>query len=420
MIICAAIFLITYQLILASLVGYLLMLAAASRMAARSTLQMPTDLSQHILVFVPAHNEERLLPDLLASLARQDYPAHMFEVHVVADNCTDQTAAIARRSHVHVHVRTDSEHPGKGHALNWLLEQVQKSGEPFDAVVYLDADSIVSPNFLRVIAAHLLRGECAIQAYYAARNPNQSWAGSLRFAALAVLHFVRPLGRMALGGSAGLKGNGMCFTADILRQHCWSASVTEDIELHMTLLLDGIRVTFAPEATVWGEMPDNLPSSTSQHMRWEQGKKEMARIYCPQLLSAAGRELSAGHFRRAFLFLDALMEYVQPPFSVLAAASLGGLVASLALLGYVIAVSHETIAAGMEPLAVANILLALGILIGQAAYLLIGLQSVSAPRQVYLNLLYTPRLMLWKIRQMVIVTMSHGQGSWIRTKRNGD
>jgi cellulose synthase/poly-beta-1,6-N-acetylglucosamine synthase-like glycosyltransferase len=284
--------------------------------------------------------------------------------------------------------------------------------------VFLDADSLVSPSFLQVMSAHLGRGERVIQAYYAVRDPDHSWAGSLRYAALAVLHFLRPQGRMALGASAGLKGNGMVFAADLMERYTWSSSLTEDIELHMALLLNGERVAFAPDAVVWGEMPEDLSSSTSQHMRWEHGKRQLARRYIPKLLAAAWQELRLGRPGRAFLLGDAVMEYLQPPFSLLAGASLISLAASLAFFVLDLAASSRKTFNILDGLGAFNVLLGVGLLLGQGVYLFAGLRSVSAPKQIYLNLLYAPRLVVWKTWQMFLVLFGRRQNSWIRTKRN--
>jgi 1,2-diacylglycerol 3-beta-glucosyltransferase len=407
-----------FQLYLAFLVCHLLLLTIASWRAPREELAGRGTPRFRFLILIPAHNEERLLPDLLASLEKLDYPGDLFQVHVVADNCTDRTAKVVQRSMAQVHIRTDRQHIGKGYALNWLMEQLLARGNAHDAVVFLDADSVISRDFLRAMSVHLERGERAIQAYYAVRNREQSWAGSLRYAALAVLHFLRPQGRMALGASAGLKGNGMVFSADLMKSYTWSASVTEDIELHMALLLNGERVTFAPEAVVWGEMPDKLSGSASQHMRWEQGKKQLARSYVPQLLRAAWRELKAGHLRRAYLLADAVMEFLQPPFSILAMMSLVSLVFSLALFSFEFVVSARLFGPGSSNLVALSVLFAAGLLIGQGVYLFAGLHAVAAPKQVYVSLLNAPRLMIWKTWQMFMVLLGRGQSSWVRTKRN--
>jgi cellulose synthase/poly-beta-1,6-N-acetylglucosamine synthase-like glycosyltransferase len=370
------------------------------------------------LILVPAHNEERLLPDLLVSLKELDYPKDLFRVHVVADNCSDQTVKVVQQAHAQVHIRTDHQYLGKGYALNWLMERLRQADEPYDALVFLDADSIVSPNFLQVMSAHLEHGARVLQAYYTVRKPEQSWTGSLRYAALAVLHFVRPQGRMALGTSAGLKGNGMVFTADLISHYTWSSSLVEDIELHMALLLDGERVIFAPEAIVWGEMPDRLSNSASQHTRWEQGKRQVARKYVPKLLLEAWKEVLAGRSRRSLVLLDAAMEFLQPPFSILAMFSLVNLVTSLALFVFERTLLDSTFYISFRGLTALNLLLAAGLLLGQAVYLFAGLRAVSAPKHVYLSLLNAPRLIIWKTWQMFLVLVRQGNNPWIRTKRN--
>lgn len=414
-----SIFLTLYNLLLAFLVGYLLLLTTASRKAHRLP-PLPSD-EPHLRfrILVPAHNEERLLPDLLDSLDRLDYPKDLFTVHIVADNCTDRTAAVPRPWNMMVYVRDDRSRIGKGYALNWLADRLHQVDEPFDAVVFFDADSVVSPNFLRVIAAHLEQGERAIQSYYAVRDPAESWAGSLRYAALAVLHYLRPLGRMYLGASAGLKGNGMAFSADLWRGYSWSSSLTEDIELHMALLLSGERVAFAPEAVVYGEMPNTLSRSASQHMRWEQGKLRAARTFLPRLLAASALKLRRGHLRQALVLLDAAVEFIEPPFSLLFGANIFGLAASVVLRAVTPAAAPLTIPSiWLTRWAACNILLAVLLLIGQGVYLFWGLHLVSAPRQVYGNLLYAPRLVLWKIWQMAMVLLVKDHAAWVRTRRN--
>lgn len=410
--------LLAFQGLLALFVGYLLLLTAVARRADRRTRLQQDEPTAHFLILIPAHDEERLLPGLLKSLDRLDYPAALYSVHLVADNCTDQTAAVAERAGAEVHIRQDETLRGKGYALQWLLEILWATGEPHDAVVILDADSIVSPNFLRVMASRMVQGERVIQAYYTVRNPEESWASGLRYAALSAVHYLRPQGRMVLGGSAGLKGNGMVFSADVLKRHVWSASLTEDIEFHMALLLDGERVTFAPDAVVLGEMPATLTNSSSQNTRWEQGRMQMARLYVPQLLRAAWSSGKTGSNRRSFLLFDAAMEHVIPPFSVLA-----GLTAVCSLLSLFLSVAdsrplRSPRAKGARSTAYANILLSTGLILGQALYLLAGLRMVKAPRRIYMSLFYIPKYVLWKLWLLVQIMLGRGQEEWVRTERN--
>lgn len=389
--------LLAFQSLLAALVGYLLLLTAAAWRAPRRTPPAAANARRHrFAILIPAHNEERLLPGLLANLRQLAYPADAVAVHVVADNCTDRTAAVAAAHGATVHERTHATLRGKGYALQWLINRLWETAVPPDAFVILDADSVVSPNFLQVMDARLARGERAVQAYYAVRAPEQSGSAALRYAALAVLHYLRPQGRMRLGASAGLKGNGMVFAADLLRQHAWSASLTEDIEYHMQLILAGERVTFAPDAVVWAEMPDTLAAAHSQNVRWEQGRLDMVRQYVPRLLARACRE-------RNFVLFDAAVEQIIPPFSILA---------GLSLLGFAAAVVLPT------PRRRLSRRLALFTLAGQVVYLFAGLRLAHAPAAAYRALLGAPRFLAWKIALYGRILLGHRAQAWVRTDRN--
>lgn len=381
------------ELGLAAIVGYLLLLTIAALFAKRATAPRSGSPTSCFAIMIPAHNEQLLLPKTLTNLAQLDYPQELYTVHVVADNCSDATAAVARAHGATAHERFNSELRGKGYALEWLLQRIWESGEPHDAVLILDADSVVSPNFLRVMDARLARGERVIQGYYAVLQPEGAWSAGLRAVALTVLHYLRPQGRMALGGSTGLKGNGMVFAADILRQHRWTASLTEDIEYHMELILAGERAMFAPDAIVWAEMPDSLRAAQSQNERWEKGRMEMVRRFVPRLLGQAAR-------RRSFLLFDAAVEQLIPPFSVVAGASVGLLLAALAL---------------RSPVGIA---LATAIVLGQTIYVFTGLFLAQAPWTVYKSLLFAPAFVAWKLWLYVRLMLGVKPRSWVRTARN--
>ncbi|KAB8142420.1 glycosyltransferase [Chloroflexia bacterium SDU3-3] len=377
----------------ALIVDYLLMLTIAACFAARTTALARVQGQRRFLILVPAHNEEQLLPSTLENLRALDYPKDRYAVHVVADNCSDATAQVARDGGAVVHERFDDTLVGKGYALQWLLQRLWDAGEPHDAIVIMDADSILSANFLAVMNARLARGQQAIQAYYAVRDPEQSWSASLRSVALAALHYLRPQGRMVLGGSTGLKGNGMVFAADVARQHPWPASLTEDIEYHMALILSGQRVAFAPDAVVWAEMPSTLAASRSQNARWEAGRVEMVRRYVPQLLRESLR-------RRSFMLFDAAVEQLIPPFSLVGAAAVACLIAAALL--------QSALAIGV----------AAALVLGIAIYVFAGLLLARMPLRVYQALLYAPFFIIWKVYVYIRVLVGAERRGWVRTARN--
>ncbi len=383
------------------MIGYLLLLTAAAGWAAKQKPSPTAGPTHRFALLVPAHDEEKLLPALLENIRQLDYPRQLFALYVVADNCTDQTAVLARAAGVVAYERFDRIHIGKGYALQWLLARLQEDGAHFDAAVILDADSVISSNFLTVMDAQLASGARVIQAHYAVLNPGRTWVMSLRAAALALVHYLRPLGRTALGGSVGLKGNGMVFHRSILAEHQWSASVTEDIEYHMSLVLAGERVVFAPDATVWAEMPGTLHSAHSQNVRWEQGRLQLAAQYIPKLLGAAFAPPTKGRRPSRYILFDSIMEHVIPPFSI---------VTGLTLIYWILTAIWGT---------PALLSLASCLFIGQLVYIIAGLILARTPASTYRALLYAPFFILWKIWLLVRVLGRSEEQGWVRTARDG-
>src|SRR5581483_11646634 len=239
---------------LAGLTGYLLALTGAALLPGRPC---PPDgpARRRFALLVPAHDEEASLGRLLTSTAALAYPADRYTVYVVADNCQDRTAEVARAGGARVEERFDQQEIGKGYALRWLLGRIRERGEAYDAYVVVDADTVVAPDLLRRFDAHFEAGSQVLQAYYTVLNVGESPLAALRYAALAAVHYLRPLGRRRLGLSCGLKGNGMAFAATVLEQVGWSwFTLAEDVELHLALVEAGYRVDFVPEATVLADM----------------------------------------------------------------------------------------------------------------------------------------------------------------------
>jgi 1,2-diacylglycerol 3-beta-glucosyltransferase len=353
------------------------------------------------LVLIPAHDEELLIGDTLASLEQLDYPPRLFEVHVVADHCTDDTAKVVRRHAAQLHELDTADGGGKGPALRWLLEQLHERGTPHDAVLILDADTLVAGDFLRVMDARIADGERAIQSHYAVRDPEGSAYTGLRAVALAARHYLRPLARTAIGGSSGLYGNGMVFAGDLLRRRGFSDHLTEDIEFQVELLLAGTSVAFAADAEIRAEMPTTLAAARTQNERWERGRIDLARRHVPKLLAAA--RLARG--RRRVAFADSACDLVSPPFSVLAAGA-------LASGGVSVLVGRSTSVGKVSRLLAATTIIA------QTAYVLSGLRMVHAPAGVYRSLVKAPVLVGWKLALWVRVLARPQSVSWIRTSRN--
>ncbi|MBI5548426.1 MAG: glycosyltransferase, partial [Deltaproteobacteria bacterium] len=215
-------------------------------------------------LLVPAHDEAANIAATVKSLLALDYPASLRRVVVVADNCRDETARLAAEAGAAVWVREHRQRVGKGHALAFAFSRCLAEGWS-DAVVVVDADTLVSPSLLQAYSARLEQGARALQADYGVRNPDDSWRTRLAAIAFALFHTVRSLARERLGLSCGLRGNGMCFTTGLLREVPYAAfSLVEDVEYGLRLGEAGQRVWYADEARVYGEMVSTAHASASQ------------------------------------------------------------------------------------------------------------------------------------------------------------
>jgi cellulose synthase/poly-beta-1,6-N-acetylglucosamine synthase-like glycosyltransferase len=246
------------------------------------------DASTKFLIVIPAHNEEEGVATTVKSCRGANYPSLFFGVHVIADNCTDKTAALASEAGARVTERFDDVKKSKGYAIEYLLELLRRSAEldMLDAVVIIDADTTIDPNLLRAFDRALRRGHDWLQAYYTVANPDQSWRTRLMTYAFSMFNGVMQLGQNALGSSAGFKGNGMCFSTRGLRRRPWqSYGLVEDMEYSWTIRVAGEKILFLPEVSVYGAMlGSGGKAAANQRRRWEFGRSEIRKKYLGPVL----------------------------------------------------------------------------------------------------------------------------------------
>jgi 1,2-diacylglycerol 3-beta-glucosyltransferase len=267
--------------------GYLFLLCLLSRRSPAPVYSAPRTKFD---IVVPAHDEEAAIGQTIASLLAVDYPRELFRIFVVADNCSDTTAAKAEAAGAQVLVRVDTERRGKGYALAHAFEHIL-AAKVADAVVVVDADTAVAPNLLAAFAHRLENGAHAVQAEYAVRNPNASWRTRLMVLALALFHVLRSVARERMRVSAGLRGNGMGFSTKLIAEIPHDAfSIVEDVEYAIRLGYAGYRVHYVAETSVYGEMVASEKESRSQRRRWEGGRLELAKRFGIPLLRAAMRK----------------------------------------------------------------------------------------------------------------------------------
>ncbi len=376
--------------------GYLLLLTLRSRAKETPALGEPRTRFQ---IIVPAHDEAAGIAQTVKSLRDIDYPRELFEVVVVADNCSDDTAERARAAGARVLERVDHERRGKGYALAHAFDACLAGGNT-DAVVVVDADTVVSSNLLRAFDVRLQAGAKAVQADYAVRNPDEGWRTRLMAIAFGMFHVVRSAGRENLGVSCGLRGNGMCFASTVLEEVPHDAfSVVEDVEYGIRLGERGHRVHYAGEAHVYGEMVSSEKASRSQRSRWEGGRLQMAKRHALPLLKRAIKE-------RDPILADLAMDVLVPPLSILVTATAVGVAASATL-----AVVTRRPNAALVLFGASGVCL--------AAYALRGWQVSGTGGRGLATLCYAPVYVAWKAT-LGLRRSRKDPDAWVRTSRQGE
>ena len=267
-------------------------------------------------ILVAAHNEEKVIKDNVASLKRLDYPKDLYDIFVIADNCTDTTADKAREAGAIVCERTNATKKGKGFALEWMFAKLFKMENRYDSVVIFDADNLASKNFLREMNKKLCEGFKVVQGYLDSKNPGDTWITGSYSISFWTANRMFQLSRSNLKLSNQLGGTGFCVDTDVLKELGWGATcLTEDLEFTCKLVLNGYKVGWAHDALVYDEKPLTLPQSWWQRKRWMQGFSDVSGRYFFKLLKKAIVE-------RNFVAFDCALYSIQPIAILLFGASL--------------------------------------------------------------------------------------------------
>ena len=289
----------SYHALLAAVfvIGLLLALPGTYLLSLALAALLPSPLRPHrpptsrVTVVVPAHDEEALVARTIRSLLGQSYPKDLLRVIVIADNCTDATAPVARAAGAEVWERRDGNGLGKGHALRWAIDRLLGAADPPDSIVVVDADSLADPDLVAALVAEQDSGAEAVQAEYLVLPESDSPRSRLVAAGFLLFHRVRLGGRRRLGLPAALVGNGMLFSRSLLERHPWDAFTgVEDLEYTIRLRLAGIRPRFAPRARVLGPIPGSYTAMSGQRVRWEGGRFHAQRRWLLPLCRAIGAE----------------------------------------------------------------------------------------------------------------------------------
>ncbi|MCQ2372954.1 MAG: glycosyltransferase [Phascolarctobacterium sp.] len=266
------------------------------------------DESKTFAMLVCAHNEAAVIAPLVDNLQKLNYNNKLYDVFVVADNCVDNTAEVARNAGAIVLERHHDTLKGKGYAMDWFFERLFKMERQYDAVCIFDADNLVHPNFLQEMNSRLCNGERLIQGYLDSKNPTDTWVSGVFSISFWIVNHVWHLAKYNIGLSACLGGTGMCIEMDMLKRYGWGATcLTEDMEFTMKAMMENIPTTWAHDAIIYDEKPLTFKAAWNQRMRWAQGHFDVANRFMLPMFKKAIKE-------RDLKVLDCTVNLIQPYF----------------------------------------------------------------------------------------------------------
>lgn len=254
-------------------------------------------------VVISARNEREVIAQLIESIKNQNYPKNKLDVFVIADNCTDDTAEVARKAGAIVHERFNDKLVGKGYALDWMFKIIEKdyADEGYEGYMIFDADNLLDGNYVAEMNKVFDSGYKVITSYRNSKNYDSNW-----ISAGYSLWFLREAkylnnSRMQLGTSCAISGTGFLVSAEIIRNNGgWIHHLlTEDIEFTVDSVIHGVKIGYAANAILYDEQPTLFRQSYNQRLRWAKG------FY--QVFAKYGLGLVKGMFKGSFACFDMLM-----------------------------------------------------------------------------------------------------------------
>ncbi len=348
------------------------------------------------LVLIPAHNEEVGIASTLESLRKLNYASERYKVLVIADRCTDGTAAVAKCWNASCFERFDGQ-PGKGAALAWGIQEAKNAQMVFDAVAIVDADTLADRNLLSAFNVEFQAGRQVQQGYNYISNP---WASPFTriMAVTGVLRNGRYYaGKTAIGLQGMLTGTGMCLGAGVLERYGWSAfSVGEDWEFSVELLLEGEKIYFNPLAKTFAKESQNLKQASHQRLRWASGRYAV-------MGSKVWALIRQGIRTSSFSLIDSAVTLVAPNYSSQASLALLCLVGSWVNAG--------------DPFWGCSFYWAAALFAAIAGYFVLGIFSTEAPGKALAGLVLVPVFLPWRLTIELLGMLGYGRRHWGRKSR---
>ena len=255
-----------------------------------------------------AHNEATVIDQLVKSVYATNYPKNKYDVYVICDNCTDETADVVRKAGAIAMERVNADEKGKGFALKWMFEYLDNEREKeneYDAYIILDADNVVNEEFLDAINDKVNEGYEILQCYLGCKNPKDTFVSASYSYSYWVSNTLYQQAHARAGLSAQMGGTGMVIRPSVLDDIGWATdSLTEDLVLTSRYIIEKNKsCSWVHDAKLYDEKPLKLVPSIRQRTRWMQGHMAAMFKYAPGLIRNGFTKLSFKSFDMAFYLL---------------------------------------------------------------------------------------------------------------------
>lgn len=357
---------------------------------------LPISNKYDFLILVPAHNEEQVISETLQGLKKLD-PLGKIDIVVIVDNCDDKTADIVRSNDINILERFDNNKRGKGYALHWALSKFDLNN--YDAVVIVDADTIVENNMLIAMAQSFESGADAVQVYNSFTITKKTHISYLQLMANISENILYYKARSILKLPILLRGTGMAIKSKILQNHPWNSfSLTEDVDYAVNLLKENVKIDFNVNSSVLSAATSSYKQSASQKIRWASGTVQLIKekvfglIYC----GIKSKNLKLIELGFSFFLLSRpLLIY------------LTSIILVLSFVSYSI----------FQPVLIYWCLSLIGLLI---VYNISGIIFIDDKKSAFKALFFIPFYGIWFLYIQLIAIFKSGKLSWVRTERNNN
>lgn len=260
-------------------------------------------------VLIACRNEEAVIPNLVKSLLKQDYPSELFDIYVIPNNCTDNTEKVAKKAGAKI-IKCTVPTKSKGEVLKFAFNKLSDSD--IDAYVIFDADNVVHKDFLARMNDCLCSGYKVAQGFRDSKNPGDNWLSGSYSIFYWIQNFFFSKARMQMGGAATINGTGFMAKKEIIDEFGFNTvTLTEDIEFTAQCALNNIRVMFVEDAITYDEQPTEFNASWKQRKRWSMGNIQCFRTYATKLFNTYKK---TGYIA----CLDMLLSFAGPFMQILA------------------------------------------------------------------------------------------------------